>query len=631
MIAIRIKKFYKKIERRVLVDGKTPVGFDKKKLECFNCHNTGHFAREYTAKATHDGKKKRDSFYQHQEAGKQEKNQTGLLTMDDDIINWGEHTEDEETNHALIAISSSSDVSLCSKTCIDSYNTLKTLCDEPNESVRRGLRSIGTSSEHSVDPELEISRVPLEVSRQPVPIRTSNSFSPKRPQVNQFNQRRHFSKSYSSVRRPFAKTTAQMSHSHAVKGNWGSAVKIEQVVYWRTLNPKLHFGTVDQILLEPCAMGLKDHTNERNMGIHGGSVTFEVSNGYLSVKKKIRRCLHLMNLNCGTEGTSQNFISDASEEKDEDVELIVVPSAVKHTEEKVESRTSSTNSKQEVILTEPQQEKKASSTDTSEDNPKILAFRRELEEIALKHLGTVSENNSTSTPSVNTGSESVNTGRFDPDDSPMPVYGILVDLPHGMKVIGIKWLYRNKRDERGVVVRNKARLVVQGYTQEEGIDYDEVFAPVARIEAIRLFLAFASFMGFIVYQMDVKSAFLYGNIDEEVYVSQPPRNFVDHGSPPKKVIKRVKALFTGLHQAPRAWYATLSTFLEKHGYKRGTIDKTLFIKRDKKDIMLVSSGSKAGIDIRMRKLVDVDVHYTKSIDRSLPRLLTSYALFKGNL
>ncbi|GJX07629.1 ribonuclease H-like domain-containing protein [Tanacetum coccineum] len=110
MIAIRMKKFYKKTGRRVRVDGKAPVGFDKKKLECFNCHNTGHFARDCTAKGTHDGKKKRDSFYQHQEAGKQEKNQMGLLTIDDGIVNWGEHTEDEETNHALMAISSSSEL-----------------------------------------------------------------------------------------------------------------------------------------------------------------------------------------------------------------------------------------------------------------------------------------------------------------------------------------------------------------------------------------------------------------------------------------------------------------------------------------------------------------------------------------
>ncbi|GJZ23198.1 putative ribonuclease H-like domain-containing protein [Tanacetum coccineum] len=161
---------------------------------------------------------------------------------------------------------------------------------------------------------------------------------------------------------------------------------------------------------------------------------------------------------------------------------------------------------------------------------------------------------------------------------------ILIDLPYGKNAIGTKWVYRNKKDKRGVVVRNKVRLVAQGYRQEEGIDYDEVFALVARIEAIRIFLAFASYIEFIVYQMDVKSVFLYGTIDEEVYVSQP-LGFVDPKFP-KKVYKVVKALY-GLHQAPRAWYATLSTFLLKSGYRRGTIDKTLFIKKDKNDIMLV--------------------------------------------
>ncbi|GJW89632.1 putative ribonuclease H-like domain-containing protein [Tanacetum coccineum] len=386
-------------------------------------------------------------------------------------------------------------------------------------------------------------------------------------------------------------------------------------------------------------------------------------------------------------------------EEDETADLIVVPTAVKYIAAKVGTRKHSTDLKEEECLIELQnlktQEKKASPTGISEAIPDILAFRRELDAIAQKHLGAVPKNNTTSTPLVNTGSGSVNTGKFDatqhadPDDSDMPeleifhmpqkgifdkasydeegvvhdfnnlptevavspiptlrihnihpqsqILGdpksamqtrskvkihsgahaleepkkisealqddswvkamqeellqfklqqlwILVDLPHGVKVIGTKWVFKNKRDERGVVVRNKARLVAQGYKQEEGVDYDEVFAPVARIEAIRLFLAFASFMGIIVYQMDVKSAFLYGTIDEEVYVSQPP-GFVDPDHP-KKVYKVVKALY-GLHQAPRAWYATLSTFLEKHGYRRGAIDKILFIKKDKKDIMLV--------------------------------------------
>nr|GEU79892.1 putative ribonuclease H-like domain-containing protein [Tanacetum cinerariifolium] len=119
---------------------------------------------------------------------------------------------------------------------------------------------------------------------------------------------------------------------------------------------------------------------------------------------------------------------------------------------------------------------------------------------------------------------------------------------------------------------------------EEGIDYEEFFAPVARIEAIRLFLAYASFMGFMVYQMDVKSAFLYGTIKEEVYVCQP-LEFKDPNYP-DKVYKVIKALY-GLHQAPRAWYETLANYLLENGFQRGKIDQTLFIKKQKGDILLV--------------------------------------------
>ncbi|GJU66304.1 putative ribonuclease H-like domain-containing protein [Tanacetum coccineum] len=162
--------------------------------------------------------------------------------------------------------------------------------------------------------------------------------------------------------------------------------------------------------------------------------------------------------------------------------------------------------------------------------------------------------------------------------------------------------FKNKKDERGIVIRNKARLVAQGYTQEEGIDYNEVFAPVARIEAIRLFLAYASFKDFVVYQMDVKSAFLYGKIEEEVYVCQLP-GFEDTDFP-DRVYKVKKALY-GLHQAPRAWYETLSTYLLDNGFQRGKIDKTLFIKRHKGDILLMSSMGELtfflGLQVKQKK------------------------------
>nr|GEU34118.1 hypothetical protein [Tanacetum cinerariifolium] len=161
---------------------------------------------------------------------------------------------------------------------------------------------------------------------------------------------------------------------------------------------------------------------------------------------------------------------------------------------------------------------------------------------------------------------------------------VLVDCPKKVRPIGTKWVLKNKKDERDIVIRNKSRIVAQGYTQEEGIDYEEVFAPVARIEAIRLFLAYASFMGFIVYQMDVKSAFLYDTIDEEVYVMQPPGfqdpEFLD------KVYKVEKAMY-GLHQAPRAWYGTLSKYLLDNGFQRGTTDHTLFIRKHKGEFLLV--------------------------------------------
>ncbi|KAJ9541174.1 hypothetical protein OSB04_027680 [Centaurea solstitialis] len=161
---------------------------------------------------------------------------------------------------------------------------------------------------------------------------------------------------------------------------------------------------------------------------------------------------------------------------------------------------------------------------------------------------------------------------------------LLVPRPRKRTIIGSKWIFRNKLDEIGTIIRNKARLVAQGYRQEEGIDYDETFAPMARLEAIRLFLAFAAHMNFKVFQMDIKNAFLNGKLNEEVYVAQPP-GFVDPKFP-DHVYKLNKALY-GLKQAPRAWYDTLSTFLLSKGFVRGKIDSTLFLKKYPKHILLV--------------------------------------------
>ncbi|GJT56665.1 retrovirus-related pol polyprotein from transposon TNT 1-94 [Tanacetum coccineum] len=134
----------------------------------------------------------------------------------------------------------------------------------------------------------------------------------------------------------------------------------------------------------------------------------------------------------------------------------------------------------------------------------------------------------------------------------------LVPRPDKVMVITLKWIYKVKLDELGGILKNKARLVARGYRQEEGIDFEESFAPVARLEAVWIFLAFAAHMNMIVYQMDVKTAFLNGILREEVYVSQPD-GFVDPDNP-NHVYRLKKALY-GLKQAPRAWYDLLSSFL----------------------------------------------------------------------
>ncbi|GJR00669.1 retrovirus-related pol polyprotein from transposon TNT 1-94 [Tanacetum coccineum] len=160
----------------------------------------------------------------------------------------------------------------------------------------------------------------------------------------------------------------------------------------------------------------------------------------------------------------------------------------------------------------------------------------------------------------------------------------LVPRPDYVMIIALKWIYKVKLDEYGDVLKNKARLVANGYWQEEGIDFEESFTPVACIKAIRIFIANAASKNMTIYQMDVKTAFLNGELKEEVYVSQP-EGFVDPDHL-THVYHLKKALY-GLTQAPRAWYDTLSWFILDNKFSKGVVDMTLFTQKTSKHILLV--------------------------------------------
>ncbi|GJT75301.1 retrovirus-related pol polyprotein from transposon TNT 1-94 [Tanacetum coccineum] len=160
----------------------------------------------------------------------------------------------------------------------------------------------------------------------------------------------------------------------------------------------------------------------------------------------------------------------------------------------------------------------------------------------------------------------------------------LVECLVGKNIIGVKWIWKNKTDAKNMVIRNKSRLVAKGYGQEEGIDFKENFAPVARLEAIRIFVAYAAHKSFTIYLMDVKTTFLNSTLKEEVFVSKPD-NFVDPDF--LTLVYRLKKALYGFKQAPRAWYDKFSSFLIEHHFKKGIVNPTLFTRRHGDDILLI--------------------------------------------
>ncbi|GJW03820.1 retrovirus-related pol polyprotein from transposon TNT 1-94 [Tanacetum coccineum] len=200
----------------------------------------------------------------------------------------------------------------------------------------------------------------------------------------------------------------------------------------------------------------------------------------------------------------------------------------------------------------------------------------------------------------------------------------LVPRPVYVMVIALKWIYKVKLDEYGDVLKNKARLVAKGYRQEEGIDFEESFAPVARIEAIRIFIANAATKNMIIYQMDVKTAFLNGDLQEEVFVSQP-EGFEDPDNPTH--VYRLKKALYGLKQAPRAWYDTLSKFLISTRFFKGAVDPTpggIFINQAK---YALETLKKYGMDLS--DLVDTPMVDRLKLDEDLLGIPVDQTRFRG--
>ncbi|GJR95596.1 putative ribonuclease H-like domain-containing protein [Tanacetum coccineum] len=559
MLTMRVRRFLKNTKRKFSVNGIETIGFDKSKVECYNCNKRVHFVRECRAPRNQENRNKENT---RKVVPVETTTSNALMSCGGSGYDWSDQAEEGPTNFALMAYYSTSSNSETRKSSMNEAIVSEPTVKKPVVETSEAKANEDKPKEEDV-PQARIQKKTVKPSFAKIEFVKSKEQvkSPRKTTVKQvhstvrrpinknttfknsnFNQRVNTVKDKNvNAARPKAVVNAARPKAvlNVVKGNQVNVVKASACWVWK---PKTK-GNPQQDLQEK---GVIDSGCSRHMTGNMSYLTDfeEIDGGYVAFGGNPKGG------KITGRGSGPNWLFD------------------------IDALTKSMNNKPVVVGNHSNGNTSTKACDDAGKasmetvlgkdyimlplwtviTPILSKFKKEGDNVNALTCSLFASTNEVNVVGAKTSIKLLDDPNmpeledivYSDDDEDVGaeadmkigcIYALwtLVKLPNGKRAIGTKWVFRNKKDERGIVIKNKARLVAQGYTQEERIDYDEVFAPVARIEAIRLFLAYASFKDFVVYQMDVKSAFLYGKIEEE----------------------------------------------------RGKINKTLYIRRDKGDILLV--------------------------------------------
>ncbi|GJR94468.1 putative ribonuclease H-like domain-containing protein [Tanacetum coccineum] len=575
MLTMRARRFLKNNGMKLDMTNKERIRFDKSKVECFNCHKNRHFARECRAPRNQDNRNREPT---RRTVPVEVTTLNALVSQCDGFgYDWSDQTEEGPTNFALMTYSSTS---------LSSYTNSKVNTVEGtrvNTAKPKAVLSVVKRNKGNAVKASACWGIPQQDLKNKGVIDNGCS--------RHMTGNRSYLIDYEEIDGGFV---AFGGNSKGEKNYW-ERVKYELVKFGCKLEWSNTWAMINLLVEENLHVQFSENTP--NIAVSGPNWFFDIDALTKSMNYKPVVAGNQSNGSAGTKacdnaGFSCGGFKPSGEKEKKDVEDPRKDSEVPSTEDPREDQrvnqekdtnVNSTNNFNTVSLTV----NAASIEDNVVDENIVYGCANdpnmpELEDIVYsdddEEVGAEADMTNLDT---NIPVSPILTTRIHKDhpfeqiirdihlapqtrrmtksltEHAMLKVWSLVELPNGKRAIGTRWVFRNQKDERGIVIKNKARLVSQGYTQEEGIDYDE---------------------------MDVKSDFIYGKIEEEVYVCQPP-GFEDPDFP-DRVYKVEKALY-GLHQASRAWYETLSTYLLENRFQRGKINKTLFIKRVKGDILLV--------------------------------------------